>query len=349
MAPIFEYIHKKGLRPIIWADILLSYPEMLGRLPGYVTPMDWDYWTYQERPPSILAWGEGNPTLSWNDYPQKAPKGFADFFESYAVDSQTHRDGSFRTFFYTDALADRGFEVLTAPASRCAGDMYGVGHLAMHMPNCFYFTRKGFETGSGTLVTSWAVRHTHPEICQLASYAASLAVDPQRSYSFDEIADAYTEAYYGEKLRSFAAAVKMAERQFAPGLARVPKLDFRLSSSKSRRDPLAEYIELMEEIHRGRGAAVEYLEDLIAGYREAKEIFKDLKQRAHRNSENLDFWIEAVDVDTVQAETLLAAMKGEIDSRAHGLLKKIKGLKASAGNLFASTYEEWSIEDELQI
>ena len=58
MLPIIEHVHGRGLRPIIWADIVLSHPEVIRDIPTYVVLMDWDYWTCEERPDSIMVWEE---------------------------------------------------------------------------------------------------------------------------------------------------------------------------------------------------------------------------------------------------------------------------------------------------
>ncbi|MHC4886733.1 MAG: family 20 glycosylhydrolase, partial [Planctomycetota bacterium] len=120
MLPIFDHIIGRGLRPIIWADIVLTHPEVIDAIPRSVVMMDWDYWTGAERWPQIQVWGEG--ALDWEAYQEKAPAEFREHLERFAVDDQTREDGTFRSFYAFDALREMGFEVMLAPATRSHGD-----------------------------------------------------------------------------------------------------------------------------------------------------------------------------------------------------------------------------------
>lgn len=145
MMPLFEHIHKRGLRPIIWADMVLSYPEIIKGIPPYVVMMDWDYWTREPRPRTVRIWGgaQNYANVDWEGYQERATRQFKEHFEAYCVDAQTKRDGTFRPFYCADALRDAGFDVLTASASRAGGDMAGTPRYDWHMPNCYYSAPKG--------------------------------------------------------------------------------------------------------------------------------------------------------------------------------------------------------------
>ena len=348
MMPLFEHVIGRGLRPIIWADVVLGHPSLLKEIPRDVVLMDWDYFTANERPEFIRIWGPGpnlNCLATWETYAESAGDEFKAHMERFAVDERTRRDGTFRPFYCTDALIDMGFDVLTAPATRCSGDMYGVGNQAMHVPNSFYFARKGMTDARGTLVTSWTVRHTHPEVCDFGTYAAVHGIRTEGAFDVDAVGQAYTKEFFGAEMPEFSPAVMKAQQQFGPG--RFGSLCLTQPVMPGDDDPLAAYVERMDKAHGGRQGAIDYMKDLLSGYAEARETFCRLKEQAVRNARTLDFWIEAVDLDTLHAEVLLARLEDDLPKKAPALLSKLEALRSATRELFAETYEPKSVEAEL--
>ena len=134
--------------------------------------IDWNYSICEERSRSIVVWGGDkeavgkNPNISvdWESYHDKTSERFREKLGKYAADAQTELDGSFRAFYAVDALCDTGLDVITASASRKYGDTVALPTYTIAMPNCYFSALKGVADGRGNLVTSWAVRHNHPEL-----------------------------------------------------------------------------------------------------------------------------------------------------------------------------------------
>lgn len=343
MMPLFEHLHRRGLRPVIWADMVLSHPEIIDKLPRYVVLMDWDYWTEEERPASIIIWG-GDPQtgrnilVNWDQYQAVNKPGFKQFLESHAVDERTPRDGTFRMFYCTNALRAMGFDVLTAPSNRFSCVKTGIPLHETHMANCFLSVRKALTAGLGTLVTSWAVRHTHPEVLGPAIYAASQAVRNSVDYDFEALCRSYTADYYGVESPAFGAAlVKAGARLY---MAEAHVISAAHQSFLRGQDPLPGKIEEMRQSGIDPGA-------LVTSYTEARDVFSALRERAKTNAHNLDFWIEGMDLDRFYARFMQAAVEGTLKEQAEALLTELEDLRKHSRSLLAETYTHQGVDDEL--
>jgi hypothetical protein len=349
MMPLFEHIHKQGLRPIIWADMVLSYPEIIKDVPPHVVMMDWDYWTREPRPRTLRIWGgaQNYANVDWAGYQEGATRQFREHFETYCVDAQTRQDGTFRPFYCTDALRDAGFDVLTASASRAGGDMSGTPRYDWHMPNCYYSARKGSSDAMGNLVTSWALRHNHPELSLPGAYAVSLAVAEQRPFDRDRVGAAFAAEHYGHDLREFAAAAEKAGVVVPLG----PAHQLVAAREKLRRgdDPVLEAVEELDRQHGGRKAAIAHVEEVRQGYASAQRAFVEMKAKAERNARNLDHWLEGVAVNTFYADFLLAALAGDMGAKASDLLARLRSLRDETRSLFEESYGAHSVSEELKL
>jgi len=356
MLPILEHVHRRGLRPIIWADIVLSHPEIIPEIPKYVVMMDWDYGVRAERGPGLHIHGGGavDPRtghratiwgLTWADYARCENPAFRKHFERYAVDGQTRRDGTFPQFYATDALRGAGLEVITASASRSCGDAVGVPDAEMHMPNCFHSARKGLGAGAGHLVTSWAVRHNHPELGLPVAFAAALAASTGGDFDERGLYEAFTRDFYGAAIPEFADAVRLAARPFPSAESRT-LLEARGRLERGE-DPLPGLIEPLERKCGGRRAAAERLGELRAGYAQARGLLEAARAKAARNAHNLDFWLEGTDLQLLYADFALAALAGRLAGEAPGLLARLAGLRETTRRLFAETYAPQGLAGEL--
>jgi len=210
MLPIIEHVIARGLRPILWADIALSHPEIIDRFPREVAWMDWDYWTAGERWDSLHVW-ETARRFTWPELASADAPGFSRYLAPYAVDEQTRRDGTFPAFPYTAALRGMGFDVITAPATRSWGDAMGIPLNSVHLPNCFFATLTGRNAGNGACVTSWTVRHSHPLVNLPGAYVATQGFSGEEAFDADALLCRYAEERFDTALPAFADAVRLAE------------------------------------------------------------------------------------------------------------------------------------------
>lgn len=354
MLPLFEHVRSRGLRPMIWADIVLSHPEVIPEVPDYVVMVDWDYFTREERPRQVLIWGGsengGNAFMDWQEYSSADStrlSAFREHLEPYCVDERTRRDGTFRGFYCADALRGMGFDVITASANRCYGDMTGVPRNEQHLPNCFLSARKGFQTGMGNLVTSWAVRHNHPEVDQAGTFAAARALRSQEPFDADAVYRTFTADFFGTETPEFAEAARKAEHPFRSGQACHIQAD--RSAFEEGEDPVRAAARDLKRSRGGRKGAARFLQETREGYREARTAFAAMRERARKNARALDFWMEGVDLNAFYAEFLLAAVSGRLQRKAPELLAQVERLRENTRALFARTYTPRGLEEELDL
>ncbi len=344
MRPLLEHIRDRGLRPLIWADMILTHPEILPKIPKWVVMMDWDYLTGSQRAPSIRPWGMDSID---RDDVRKLPAGpVRDLIERYAMDAQTERDGTFRCFFYADALRDMGFEVITASANRCWGDAIGTPRNEGHLPNVFYSARKG-RALLGNTVTSWAVRHSHPSTHWLANSVAATAWKTDAPYDANQLTADFCTARYGVECPEYVTAVQAACRTWyeaqACCMARRRKA---LADGDDPFDP--DWLQLADG-KDNRNAARVRLQSLRDGYAEAQAIIADLAKAAQRHAEELEFWLEGIAYNLLHADCLLAALDGITKNTAADLQRRLAEQRETTRSLFERTYEPDGVKQELDL
>jgi len=345
MMPLFEHIRSRGLRPIIWADIVLAHPEVLDQIPRYVVLMDWDYAVTAERRDRVRVWGEG--TLTWPQLQERDLPAFHEHLGPHCVDEQTRRDATFPAFGTTDALRAMGFDVLTASANKCSGDTAGVPLNSMHAPNVFHSARKGCRDGLGNLVTSWAVRHNHPETNLAATYAGPQALRADGPFDADALAREFTADYYGVEMGELAEAMRLAE-------TRVPFSQSRLLVVASAelakgKEPLVDYLAAADEQEGGRAAERRQVTEALEGFAAARELFAGMRGKAKRNAHNLDYWLEGVELVSFYADFALCVLDETLADLAADLTARLESLRKATAALFAETYTPRGAAEELAL
>ena len=353
MLPLFEHVHARGLRPMVWADIFLSHPEIIPRAPKHTVMVDWEYGITEERPRQFRIWGGSrekgtlNKVYTWDEYRKADRPEFRAGFEKYVVDDRTRRDGTFVGFYCTDALLGSGFDVVTAPANRCAGDMAGTPRSTMHWPNCFYFARKGMARGIGTLVTSWTVRHNHPDLCLAGTFAASQGVRMADAFDAEALGRAFTKEMYGVEFPRFTAAVLRASDSFSLGQA--GHLVNARAALAAGKDPLAAYLEGVDKVPGGRKDALAEKRRTATGYAEAGRALAAMKHRAKRNAHQFDFWLEGIAFNLLCTDCVIAALDGSLKKKASSLRRRLRYRRDITRALFAETYPPRSVEEEIAL
>ncbi len=356
MLPIFEHIHQQGLRPIIWADICLTHPEIIQDIPPYVVMVDWDYWTKTDRPEGILVWGgmtqnrnQGNVTLDQYQANKHRIPDFETYLEAYAIDAQSLVDKTFTPFYCTDALKGRGVvDVIVASAESCSGDMTGMPqNQQVHVPNCFFAARKGMQAGSGVMVTSWAVRHCHCETKLLAAFAAGFALKNDDAYNFEILCRAFTQDYYGMELPEFAEAVTKMGVSIV--IAQAGYGDLIFATPTVEHDPLADYLLRIDQEYGSREAGLTGVEAMAHGYREAMNAFRKMQKQAKKNQDNFDYLVEGTRRIMLYIDFVIVALKNELPAQTARLLEKLCELKCMSRELYGRNYTPEGIAVEMKV
>ena len=350
--PIIDHVRSRGLRPILWADMVLAHPQALELLPKEVVMMDWDYWTTAARPSKVHVWWDRIGEVNWSVYQTVVPGDRVKFFRPFIVDSQTERDGTLPAFPYTDALRNAGFETMTASSNRCGGDGVGLPCYDRHLPNIFHSTRKGMNSGVGTMITSWAVRRCHIECCFPSIFAAPWALN-QSNLDRPAMVKALTHDFYGVEFLGFDEAMTLASQNIL-WLSAKEQTKARKEMAEGK-DPVAQALDDFK-----RASATVNLEgelDLIRraadGYGKARSLIRDLRQHAVRNADNLDYWLNGLDMNEFAAAFACAVLLPQgsshsIDQKtASSLLDRLIRLREETRRLFAHSYESATLDDEM--
>lgn len=346
MLPIIDHVIKRGLRPVLWADIALTHPEMIGSLPKELVLMDWDYWSGDARWPSIRVWGTG--AFTWDTYQTakkegKIKKEFIELLERYAVDERTMSDGSFVGFPYAKAIRDMGFDVILAPATRCFGDSLGIPLNSAHLGNCLAAAVKGGESCLGTCVTSWAVRHSHPEVNLPGAFASALGSRKKASYEAQAFAAEFTKDFYGLCMPEFADALQQAE-------AIVPWCQSHMIPAAGKEsEALDNWLAKVDGQPGGRKADIDEIKNKRAGLLAAKSAFESMRAKAKSNKRNIDYWLEGVSHTILCASFAIAALENSLKGEKQNLAKQLEETRRLTRSLFSETYPAASVESELDV
>lgn len=346
MLSVFEHVRRRGLRPIVWCDILLAHPELMDRVPRDTVIADWDYWTDAERVHKIHLWGHGR--VDWQEA-QKLQGSVRQWLDRFAIDEHTAQDGSMRGFFYFDVLCDAGFESLTCSASRSHGDNVGVPNHAVHIPNAFHSARKAASTerALGHLVTSWAVRHNHPETTLPAVFAAALAVQNAEPFCHEKVIRAFTKQTFGRELPELSEVARFAAEKVP--FSESWSIHKALAALAKNADPVQDVKSELEGQPGRLKGEIERIAICQKDFQRARTLLNLARRRATSNAESFDYWLEGVELMVFYAEFALAALQGDLSKRKNELLERLLSLRKKTSDLFVRTYHPSSVEEELLV
>lgn len=147
VADISTPVRAAGIRPGIWGDMILHYPEDMEAIPKDYIIWDWNYWDSDAVPEQILIWG--GAFAGKDSIPAKT----VDFFPE-VIDA----DGKLRPFYTTYALKRMGYDVILCSAIRAAGDsvFFPDRRRAANAVGAARVSARLELTGN--CVTSWAIR-----------------------------------------------------------------------------------------------------------------------------------------------------------------------------------------------
>ena len=371
MRPLFEHVLQQRLRPVIWADMILSDPEIMADFPREVVLADWDYFTRAGRSETITLFQNANSIwrLPMAEFQaMQIPASFQQYLQPYCIDSQSAEDGLFHGFYTTDALKEAGFTVWTASAVRCIYDSVAIPQAA-HLQNVFHSTQKGFADADGQLVTSWAVRYAHPQLAVPAIRVAAAAANGAA-----EAADAvwladYAAEEFGGDGADFSIATQRAGEPLPLSESRTLKQARALL--QQGRDPFAE---LLTELEAGksdlsppdyvatpaasaasatpaawRAALVAALEQTRQRHADARVRLVALQRQAKRNRETLDLWIEGIDWLLFCADFQLAVYGDALEREGADLERRLIALREKTRVLWEKTFCERAVAAELEM
>lgn len=361
MAPLLEHIRRRGLRPILWHDILVKHPERLCELPRDVVVMEWNYNAIAERADIIRVRGAGeklrdnNATVNWAGYQKARLRAdfFREYFESYCVDDEARETHRFRPFFYTNALLDMGFDVIVASCSYVGTSLFGVSRqkntepnlfFRPHIPNTFFGARKGLECALGTVAATWSW-HNPMETAFPALFAAPYAARDRRGFVCGRLLRDFTREFYGMECPELEQVMDLVEIEFPIGYADWVALARKQMEQGAdwQATKLAEWVEKTG----GAGLAAVFLDGLCADYAAAETLLATMQAKVQKNQGNLDFWLEGVRGTVFAARFFKAVVSGKLDRERRSLVDVATRLRQASTELFAGIYLPLALKEEM--
>jgi hypothetical protein len=184
MERVLGWVLDRGLRPILWDDMLCAHPEALAYIPRETVIMYWEYWTVDEPSPYFVArfnrkgkpvivhdarWGKEWPLETLPD----VQRGVLNTF-STGVDLETDLGEEFlgrygkylgpdfprfiRPFPYLEYYQDQGFEVLAGPSALGNHEfLFGLPNVERFFRNIHAYAGRCRQNGRtlGLVTTSW--------------------------------------------------------------------------------------------------------------------------------------------------------------------------------------------------
>lgn len=372
--PLIEHVLNKGLRPMLWADMLLAYPEVIEKIPKEVLLVSWDYFTTSNRPKSIIVWGTDKKTGLHNQERTVAElddidvPNFQENLRNYTLHDHSLKERTFKGFYCSDVLKDKGYATITASGNRSVKDSVAAPAL-FHHDNIYYSTLKGIQDGEGTMVTSWAVRHVHPELTFSGSYSLLAAASGNKgewreridNYTLDEFGIKLKE--YSELLKCMASVAPMSEAWSLDVMSRV--------YLKKDIDPFDSYLNDLNSgivIHKmlyresiikknrikpnsrdeWRNELIYVISQCKDIYLKAKEILTTIKVRVIKNADQFNFWEESINYMILFCDFNILLYSRKLQPNIYKLEKRIFGHKNLIRKVYSKTYSPNSVQDEIE-
>lgn len=309
-APLLE----KGIRPGVWCDMILHYPEEMKDVPKEYVIWDWNYWEQNNAPEKAHVWGKGffeKDEIPKEDL-EKTPE---------IVDD----DGALRSFYKVDVLKRMGFDVILCGASRSAGDSFFCPRFDVHPGNLIGMARKAAETGIlGWCVTSWAIRLNQYET-QEPLFLLPFESEMNLGESQDDILRSAADKFFGVESSECVQALKDISSKFAfithecsgvqwsrfkDSLPAPPKhLEKKLAIMKEKGD--------FERVKEETRNALRRISIGIKG-------LEDFRRKAKTGGEFIDVCLEAAKFQQEFANCAVAILNGEIGERDVENLRDLK-------------------------
>ena len=202
---IAQDIFRAGVRPGIWGDMILRYPEAMNTVPKNYLIWDWNYQHTDSVPDETLVWGEGS--LPKEKIPVRSRELFPEIIDE---------DGRLRPFYTAHALKRMGYDVILCSAVRAAGDSPFVPVVEIHSGNVAGAARLCARLGLvGNCVTSWAIRLNPFEVQEpLLPLAPKALRNPEMPLG--DLESRVSKELFGLETTDFYSAAALAGRDMPP-------------------------------------------------------------------------------------------------------------------------------------
>jgi hypothetical protein len=323
----------KGIRPVIWGDMLLHHPEALESLSKQVVIHDWLYTRYLGSG-GVWVWGQG--TRGKDELDAATLARFGPYL--YPLGDEPGRDPD--PFYQAEYLAAHGFDVVVCPSSSCWGDSVFAPRTFFHMRNTYDSFRRGMSGRlGGAVLTSWTV-HLFPWELQRTSIELPKFIAAHPDGDLEAFERAYVREHFGvDDTGFFAAAGRLANR----GLFNyADDLGFFKEALPARREYVADRVEEMAK--KGEiDSELETCERRLAEYRDGLALFGAYAKVAKTGQDELKAWdlaarslINRAEASRVLLKRRAGAPTPEIAAEAGRVLEGLRALRKETAGVIAA-------------
>lgn len=312
-APLFA----AGVRPGIWGDMILHYPEDMKSIPKDYIIWDWNYWDSDLSPEQTLVWGGAFADAS------KIPQKTIDFFPE-VIDSA----GKFRPFYTSHALKRMGYEVILCSAVRAAGDSVFFPD-RRRAGNAVAAARVCSELGLiGNCVTSWAIR-LNPYETQEHLLPLAPAVMANPALSLTDAKQIVSRQLFGVETADFFEAVEIAGRHMPPFISK-GSMAVQWNRLKDSLPTPPGHLEklIMKWKNEDGGEAFKHwknrLENAERDIQQGILLLIGFSLKAEKGFEKLDYWLEALTMQLWMIRAGKMIIEDKINPETANLLKKLR-------------------------
>lgn len=315
---------EKGVRPIIWGDMILHHPEALDKLSKKVMIFDWLYDRYYGSG-SVQVWGRGNQGR--DDLDAGTLERFGAYL--YPFGDEPSRDPD--PFYTADYLESRGFDVVICPSSSSYGDSVFAPRTFYHMRNTYDSFRKGMSGKlKGAVLTSWTV-HLFPGELQKTSMELPNFIVNDPNCEIDSYQDHYVRKHFGiDDTRFFTAAGMLAKRGLFNYAADLGFFKEAMPAPKeyvmNRLDEIAKKGELEKEL--------ETCENRLEEYRKGFMMFGEYAKAVHKGQDELIFWelaarnlINRAEAGRILLKNRMNRNDQDVKAEAEKILERLQALR----------------------
>jgi hypothetical protein len=324
---------EKGIRPIIWGDMLLDHPEALDRLSRKAVIFDWLYDRYYGFG-KVMVWGRGE--LAKDELEPAMLSRFGPYL--YPLGDEPGRDPD--PFYQADYLAANGFDVVVCPSSSCYGDSVFAPRTYFHMRNTHDSFRKGMSGPlKGAVLTSWTV-HLFPWELQMTSIELPKFIAAHPDGDLEAFEKAYVREHFGvDDTGFFAAAGRLANRGLFNYAADLGFFKDAMPAPKGYVEGRVEELAKAGEL----GKELETCERRLAEYRDGLALFGAYAKVAKTGHEELKAWdlaarnlINRAEASKILLKRRIEGSGPEVAAEAGRILEGLRALRKETAAVIAA-------------
>jgi hypothetical protein len=343
-----KFCVERGIRPEFWADEVLAFPQYIDNFPKGTRFIDWHY-NRSERYSDLVGTIRGAYGLSGKkpkDIIDKLPERLNCMLPYLIVDDK------FNSFYGLDYILSKGYEVVVASGVRSSGDCYSLPRIEVGAKNVGVSESVARDLGCDHLVTSWAIRLSHPE----TTWPTLKIINAKDSELVSDFLSGLKKII-AEPLGDISREQISMLQYLAEGLRGI---DITLEqNARFERPYYDEYYKVIYDIWAGenKSEVIKMLNKRVDVGKELLLVLSESLQKKEKNEERngdcIRHWINGIKLCILRSEQAVAIIdsleNGLNRKRLEDILERNKNLMADFEKLWSESVTEYSLEQEKEV